>query len=153
MNVQEFLNERGVRFDVLEHEQTCTAAATAHASAWPEGAMAKTVLLRADRGFKDVVAVLPANRQVDLSKVSRLMNGAEIELAAESDIAGHCPDGEVGVLPPFGSQLHLETIVDEQLSENREIAFEGDSHRDTIRMRFEDFRQLESPLVGDIAAG
>lgn len=152
MNTQDYLKHRGVHFDVLPHETAYTAAAVAHKAHLPEAAMAKTVLLRANHGYRDVVAVVPANAHVDLGKLSRLLGGAELQVATENEIARHCPECEVGVLPPFGSQYNLETVVDERVAKNEEIAFEGDTHHDVIRMRFADYRQVESPLVGDIAA-
>ena len=75
----------------------------------------------------------------------------DIELASEHEIAERCRDCEVGAMPPFGSQLGMETIVDESLSWTDEIVFEGNSHQQAIRMKYRDYYQLEHPLVVRVA--
>ena len=63
-----------------------------------------------------------------------------------------CPDCEIGALPPFGSQYGLKTVVDESLLADEHIVFEGNTHAEAIRMRLDDFRNLEHPLVLPISA-
>jgi Ala-tRNA(Pro) deacylase len=94
-----------------------------------------------------VLAVLPADCKIDVQKVSQALGGAEVELATEAQVAEHCPDCEVGVLPPFGSQYGLQTIVDESLARQLEIVFEANNHHEAIRMSFEDYRRLENPTI------
>jgi Ala-tRNA(Pro) deacylase len=148
MNVQRFLSERGVEFEAIRHRPTFDAQRMAQAVHAPGREVAKTVLLRADQGDAYVVAVLPATRQVDLDRAGELLGGAQLELATEIEIQECCPDCEIGALPPFGSQYGMRTIVDESLTEDEEIVFEGNTHEESIRMRFEDFRQVEEPLIG-----
>jgi Ala-tRNA(Pro) deacylase len=109
--------------------------------------VAKTVLLRADHGFRYLVAVLPADKAIDFERLSAVFGGACFELATEAELVQHCPDCEVGVLPPFGSQYGMMTIVDERLTADEEIVFEGNTHREAIRMRFDDFRRAEEPTI------
>lgn len=148
MQVPEFLKERKVEFDLIPHRDTYDAqrmAATIHVSGRE---VAKTVLLRA--GGKDdyVVAVLPANRAIDFDLAAKLLQTENVEMATELEIAEHCPDCEIGALPPFGSPYGMRTIVDESLAEEEEVVFEGNSHHEAIRMLFADFRRIEQPLVG-----
>jgi len=148
MNVAEFLKRREVGFEVVPHRETHDAqrmAATMHV---PGREVAKTVLLTADGGYTFIVAVLPAHKSVDLHRASELLGGSRLQLASEFDIAQQCKDCEVGVLPPFGSQYGMKTIVDESLLEDDEIVFEGNNHHEAIRMKFVDFRRLEEPLIG-----
>jgi Ala-tRNA(Pro) deacylase len=55
------------------------------------------------------------------------------------------------VLPPFGSHYGLDTIVDERLAEEEEIIIESNTHDEALRLRFEDFRRVENPLIADFA--
>jgi len=151
MNVHDFLIERGVEFDVIAHRDTYDAqrmAQTIHVSGQE---VAKTVLLRADSGYAYIVAILPASKQVDLERVSTAIGGSKIELASETEINEHCPDCEFGALPPFGSQYGMKTLVDVSLVEPSVMIFEGNNHHEAIRMRFEDFKRVEAPLVADFA--
>jgi Ala-tRNA(Pro) deacylase len=111
----------------------------------------KTVLLKADHGYAFVVAVLPATRRVDINRLSHALGGSRLEVATETDISQHCPDCELGVLPPFGSQYGMQTVVDASMSHHHDILFEGNTHHEAIRMRFADFRKLEEPLIADFA--
>lgn len=148
MNVADFLSERNVEFDLISHSETHDAqrmAATIHV---PGREVAKTVLLRANGGYVYFVAVLPAHKAVDFERASQMLGGSKLDLATEVEISQRCPDCEIGALPPFGSQYGLKTMVDESLTEDEEIVFEGNTHHEAIRMDFEDFRQIEQPLIG-----
>lgn len=147
MQLKEFLAQHQVDFNVIEHPTTYDAQRLAHSVHRPGRQVAKTVLLHANHDFVEVLAVLPADCQVDMQKVSQALGGAQVELATESQVAQHCPDCEVGALPPFGSQYGLKTIVDESLARQQEIVFEADNHHEAIRMSFEDYRRLENPTI------
>lgn len=150
MNVADFLRERNIKFDLIPHRDTHDAqrlAATIHV---PGREVAKTVLLREHGGDSYAVAVLPATKAVDFERASQMLGGSKLELATEVEISQQCPDCEFGALPPFGSQYGMKTIVDESLTADEEIVFEGNTHHEAIRMDFEDFRQIEQPLIGNI---
>ena len=151
MDIPSFLEEQHCSFAVMPHPTTFTAQEMAHELHVPGREVAKTVLLRAGGSGEFVVAVVPANRRVDLRRASELLGGSEVELASEADIAEHCPDCEPGALPPFGSRYGMKTIVDESLAEDEDIVFEGNTHDEAIRMRFDEFRRLEEPLIGAFA--
>jgi len=151
MNVQEYLASKNVPFEVLKHQTCDTAHQLAHSVHVAEHAVAKTVMLKADRGYAFIVAIVPSDCDVDLDKVGQALGGSQIEMATEEDIDEHCPECAPGMLPPFGSNYELRTIVDQSLAEQDEIVFGGCSHEEAIRMRFEDFQQLEEPLIVPIA--
>jgi Ala-tRNA(Pro) deacylase len=147
MKVQEFLNQRGVRFEILTHEPTYDAQHMAHAVHTHGRSVAKTVLLRANHGYRYLTAIVPAPRMIDLEVAGRSLGGSELKLACETEIMDVCPDCEAGILLPFGSQYGVKTVVDSSLAKEDKIVFEGSVHHESIRMKFADFCQLESPLV------
>lgn len=151
MKVAEFLAKRKVDFKILEHPNAYDAQRLAHTLHIPGHIVAKTVLLRANGGYSYIVAVLPATKVIDLALASAALGGSKLTLATEADLAAHCPDCETGVLPPFGSQYAMQTIVDESLAKDQEIVFEGNTHGEAIRMRFEDYKRIEEPLIVDFA--
>ena len=147
MKVCDFLTERHVDYEAIPHGVAKDAQHLAHAVHTPGRAVAKTVLLRANHRYGYLVAVLPATKHIDLERLSKELCGCELELATETEIAEHCPDCELGVLPPFGSQYAMQTVVDSSLAGEDEIVFEGNTHEVAIRMKFEDFKRLEEPLI------
>jgi Ala-tRNA(Pro) deacylase len=152
MKITEFLKKRNVAFESIPHSATYDAQHLAQMLHVRGREVAKTVLLRANGGYRYFVAVLPATKRIDFAKASAAIGGSQIHLATEIEVASHCPDCEMGVLPPFGSQYGMVTLVDENLTKDTQIVFEGNTHRDAIRMNFEDFRQIEQPLIVDLAA-
>jgi len=151
MNVQEFLSEKHVGYETIAHRNMYDAQRLAQELHTPGREVAKTVLLRADSGYAYIVAVLPATKTIDFDKVSVAYGGSKIELATEIEIKEHCPDCEMGTLPPFGSQYDMKTLVEESLTNDEEIVFEGNNHHEAIRMRYEDFHRVEEPLVARFA--
>lgn len=147
MNIVEMLKEKRVAFDVMPHRETYDAQHLAQALHVPGREVAKSVLLRADGGYRYFVAVLPATKHVDMHRASELLGGSRLELASEREVCEHCPDCEFGALPPFGSHYGMRTLVDESLTGDDEIVFEGNTHHEAIRMKFEDFRRVEEPMV------
>ena len=151
MRIADFLTKKKVGFKIFSHPSAYDAQRLAHTLHIPGRVVAKTVLLRANGGYSYVVAVLPATKHIDLKLASAALGGSKLELATEADLAAHCPDCETGVLPPFGSQYAMQTIVDESLTKDVEIVFEGNTHDEAIRMKFEDFQRIEEPLIVDFA--
>lgn len=151
MNVVDFLQKKDVGFELLPHRDTYDAQRMAQALHVSGRHVAKTVLVRADRGFTYVVVVLPATSQVDLSKTSTALGGAEVALASEIEISREFPDCEIGAVPPFGSQYGLKTVLDEKLLDEEEIVFEGNTHHEAVRMNLADFRRVEEPMVASVS--
>ena len=147
MNIAAYLQAKALPFEALGRRDTFDARSLALELSVPGREVAKTVLLRADHGYAYLVAVVPSNRQIDFKSASEALGGSWIELASEDEVSERCPDCEPGVLPPFGSQYGMTTLVDETLTRDEEIVFEGNTHHDAIRMRFDDFRKLEEPLI------
>ena len=150
MRIPNWLNENNVDFELIPHRTTYDAQRLAAAIHVTGRDVAKTVLLRAGGGDY-IVAVLPANKTIDLERTSQLLGEDALELATEIEISQHCPDCEMGSLPPFGSQYGMRTLLDESLSQDDEVVFEGNTHQEAIRMKFDDFVRIEQPLIGSFA--
>lgn len=147
MRVSEFLGQHQVPFEILKHEDVFSAQRLAHELHVSGRNVAKTVLLRANHGFEYILAVLPATMEVDLTELSRLLAHSEIALATEIEMSERFPDCDLGVLPPFGSQYGLKTMMDESLAQSESIIFESNSAQEAIRMKLDDFMRLEEPLL------
>lgn len=91
MKLEEFLNDRRIRFDVLRHDDTFDSQHLAESVHVSGRQIAKTVLLRMDHGYHYAVAILPATHLIDLEAVAKLLGGARMELATEYEIAHAAP--------------------------------------------------------------
>jgi Ala-tRNA(Pro) deacylase len=50
-------------------------------------------------------------------------------------------------MPPFGNLYDMPVYVDEELTQDAEIAFNAGSHAEVIRLAYGDFARLVSPRV------
>ena len=69
---------------------------------------------------------------------------------SEQEIFELFPDCEVGAQPPFGNLYGLAVFVSPELAANEFITFNGGTHEDAVRLRYEDFQRLAQPAVLDI---
>jgi Ala-tRNA(Pro) deacylase len=148
MHIEQLLTNRGVWFEMIVHRPTFTARATVRAMHASPVEVAKSVLIKVG---EYVVAVVPADSQVDLAALRRLLEASDAALVHESELTKHFPDCEEGAVPPFGSLYGMRTIVDESLTREPEIIFCGNKHREAFRMRYQDFEEIEAPQIASIA--
>jgi Ala-tRNA(Pro) deacylase len=144
MNLDEVLTQRHVPHERLHHRPTYTANRMAQVLHVPGKEVAKSVLLRSGQGY--VLAVLPATHYVDLERLRAELGEERLEMASEKEMDQIFPDCERGALPPFGSFYHVPTVVDESLTGDEAIVFEGQTHEDAIRMTYRDYEALEHPV-------
>jgi Ala-tRNA(Pro) deacylase len=149
MRLDEFLSDLKVPFTRLPHRTEYTANRVAQSLHVPGKDMAKTVLVRTGHGH--VLAVLPATHHVDLDRLRRDLKEDQVDLATEGEMEQLFPDCERGAIPPFGSLYQVPTLVDESLTQDEEIVFEGQTHEEAIRMRFRDYESVEHPRLGRFA--
>ena len=149
MIVQDFLAEQGIDFDTIQHRPTYDAKSLAQAVHISGRHVAKAVLLIADSDY--VLAVLPANRSINMLKLRTILNVDHIQLASETECGSLFTDCELGAVPPFGSDYQIRTLVEESLLDGDEIVFEGNTHGEAIRMNIEDFQYIERPLIASFA--
>jgi len=145
MDVQKYLTDQGVQFELIHHEQAFSAQEVAAAEHVTGHMFAKTVIVQG--GGSAHMLVLPASRHVDLKAAGKLI-GAKLKMASEEEMKALFADCDIGAEPPFGSQYGLTTYVDESLAAMDEIVFRAGAHDRTVRMRCADYVRLESPTVG-----
>ena len=121
MNIQEFLGQQNVAFDVLQHRETFDAQRMAQAVHVSGHHVAKTVLLKVGEPTEYTVVVLPATHNIDFDMARKVLGTEKVELATEAEMSLRCPNCDVGALPPFGSQYEMKTVVDKSLTEDEEI--------------------------------
>jgi len=137
-----YLDQHGVRYDICPHTHSHSSAETARSAHVPPGQLAKAVLLEHDDGC--VMAVIPADKNVMLHEVSRMLGHKELHLADENRIASLFEDCERGALPPLGMAWGIETVVDDELEACDEVYLEGGDHEQLLRISRDQFHALMS---------
>ncbi len=150
-SLKEYLDKHNVKYIVVSHSPAYTAQGIAALAHIPGKELAKTVIVKMDG--KLVMAVLPASFHVDLRLLKKETGAGVVGLASEDEFKGRFPECETGAMPPFGNLYGIEVFADENLTNDKEIAFNAGSHRELIRLAWEDFEKLAKPKVIRFASG
>ena len=147
VRVQSFLNDRDAEYEVVRHAPTYSARELAHVDHVPERKVAKTVVFLGDDVY--ALAVLPSDERIDLDDLRGALGLTAIRIAEEEELLRLFPDCELGAAPPFGPLFDLPVYVDTRLTAQDSIEFNGGTHRDEIRMTYDEFARLAEPIVFD----
>ena len=140
--VQRYLQDRGVRYEVLTHPLTASSSETAQSAHVSGDRIAKTVVLRdGDAADGYLLAVIPASHHLSLDLLQGWL-GRPVELASEQEIGKLFPDCDLGAIPPLGEAYGLDVVLDDSLAGRDEVCFEGGDHRTLIKIAGAGFRQL-----------
>jgi Ala-tRNA(Pro) deacylase len=142
-----YLQERGIRYDLVEHAHTETAMETAHAAHIPAHQLAKAVVLADDEGY--VVSVLPANHSLEIDWVNNELS-RNLELASEKELTNLFADCEPGAVPALGEAYGVQVIWDDELQYTADIYIEAGDHEHLIWLDRHDFKKLMSSLPHSI---
>jgi Ala-tRNA(Pro) deacylase len=141
----ELLDRNNIKYTIITHSVAYTAQGIAALAHIPGQELAKTVIVNLDDTL--AMAVLPASGQVDLAAL-RVATGAKtVTLAGEKVFLHRFPGCETGAMPPFGNLSGMNVFVDESLTKDKEIAFNAGSHRELMRLAYEDFARVVQPKI------
>lgn len=139
MRLEQYLQENGAPYDEMAHQPTMSSLRSAEACHVSGDCLAKGVVLR-DSG-EYVLAVLPASHHLDMAEIERRLN-RRLDLASEDEIEELFPDCDRGAVPPIGAAYGLRTIVDDSITEEPEVYFEGGDHETLVHMNGATFANL-----------
>ena len=143
--VRKMLEMRGVPYQELHHREAFTAQEVAHLEHVSGHRVAKVVCIMADG--QPVELVLPASRRVQLDAVRTLLGVQEVRLASEQELERYFPDCEVGAMPALRHWRGVEVIMDGHLCCGGDVVLPAGTHRDAVRMKFDDWFALVQPRV------
>lgn len=129
--VTRHLEQAGLRFEFLPHERAETAREEADALNLEADEVLKVVVLLIETGH--ALAVVPADRRLDLDLVGAALGDRQVRLASEEEIAEAFPEFEPGTVPPLPSLLHVPVALDPSVFRHRTVTFAAGSQRESIR--------------------
>jgi Ala-tRNA(Pro) deacylase len=144
-SLKEYLDKHNIKYVAISHSPAYTAQGIAALTHIPGKELAKTVIIKLDG--KLVMAVLPALFHVDIGLFKQATKAKAVELASENEFKDQFPECETGAMPPFGNVYGIDVFADESLAKDKEIAFNAGSHRELIRLSWEDFEKLVEPRI------
>jgi Ala-tRNA(Pro) deacylase len=148
--LRQFLDHNEIKYLVISHSVAYTAQGIAALTHIKGKELAKTVMVMVDG--KLAMAVVPASFRVDLHRLKKYLKADSVELATEQEFRDRFRDCETGSMPPFGNLYGMDVFADEILAQDHEIVFNAGTHRELVRMSYEDFVRLAKPVVIPLAA-
>lgn len=143
--VRNYLDEHNIKYVVLSHSEAFTAQEVAHMTHVSGKEIAKVVAIKIHGNL--ALAVLPASYRIDFNRLAEALHTGDIYLPGEDEFTDAFPDVDPGAMHPFGSFYGMDVYVAKSLTEDEEIYFNAGTHTDLLRMKFEDFVQLEKPQI------
>ncbi len=141
------LDDAGIVYSLSEHDPVYTSVEAAEVRGSTLHSGAKALIIKGDKGF--VLAVIPADLALNSPALRKVIKSRRLRFATREELL-ELTGLEPGSVPPFGRLFNLQTICDDRLSENEKINFNAASHSQSVQMSFEDYINLESPILADI---
>lgn len=149
LRLKRFLDSYNIRYVVISHSVAYTAGGIAALTHIPGKEVAKTVIVKIDDEL--AMAIVSASQHVDLEILKAATKAKTVRLAVEDEFKNRFPDCEIGAMPPFGNLYGMSVFVDEALSRDKEIVFNAGSHRELVRLAWQDFEKLVQPKLMKLA--
>ncbi|MGR5409940.1 aminoacyl-tRNA deacylase [Vibrio sp. PNB22_8_1] len=135
-----YLTEHHIHFQTVNHSHSHSSLQSGVAAGVPLNNLAKGVILEDHQG-RHVMAVLPANNKISLSRLNDEFN-ATFHLVKEREVYRMFTDCENGAIPPVGSAYHILTVCDEVLGNLDYVYLEAGDHETLIKLDKEAFKEL-----------
>jgi prolyl-tRNA editing enzyme YbaK/EbsC (Cys-tRNA(Pro) deacylase) len=132
----DYLERKGIAFEVLTHERAFTGIAEARALGVDAHVVVKTVIVET-RG-EHVAMVLPAEEHLDMKLVREVLDDPAAELAEEDAIVMDFAWSEPGALPPIAPLLGVDVIVDPSVPDTGPVLFAAGRQTVSLKVEAED---------------
>lgn len=144
-SIKEFLQNHDVKYSTVKHTPAYTAPEIAANSHISGKILAKVVVVKLDGKFALIVE--PSNQLINLELLKEQIGAKKIELASEFEFKDKFPDCELGAMPPFGELYDMDVYIADSLTKDQQIAFNGGTHSELIKMTYRDFEKLVHPKI------
>lgn len=144
------LEERGIRYELVEHGRAFTAAAEARAAGEEPANAVKSVLLRDLEGYE--LVVLQASDRLDMGKVREQLGDSrsELRLATEEEMDADFPQFELGALPPLGEMLPAPEVVDRRVLDHDRVLCNAGDHTHSLLLDPREIVRVSNAEIADV---
>lgn len=136
-----FLEKNKIKYEAIQHRTVYTAIDKAKTLKVPEKIIGKTLILKIDSNL--VIALIGANKNLDLKKFKKITKGKKIDFTTEKLIKNRLKGVKVGAIPPFGSLFGLKTYIDNSLLKEKEVILSGGDYNVSIKIKKEHLKKLD----------
>ena len=146
--VTEYLADHEIEFFAYDHARTETALEEARTLGVGAGRVAKTLVLDTSAGH--VLAVIPANRRLDMRLAGQATGDPHTTLAAESEISHDFPGYDLGTIPPLAGLLGMPVYVDQELTGHESVLFASGRQTESVKMHISDLLAYHDVMIAPL---
>jgi len=145
----QYLDSHKIIYSALVHEEVFTSQQAAQVRGTQLHQAAKALIVFADK--KPTCLVVPADKKVDTKKFKQQYHIKDLRLATPEEVEQLTNGIKIGAVHPLGTLYNLPVYQDQGLSDNQEIVFSAGTHTHSLKMRYNDYKSLVNPTIGDFA--
>lgn len=149
--VEPFLSSNHVAFSKQYHKPTLTSLDVAKVEHMDTSQVAK-VVVSMDEKKRPALLVVPADRNIDLSKAKKSLKMPHLRLASENEMAEQFPDCEIGAVPPLKHWENVPVFVDDEGFSKDVLMFQAGSHRESVLLSYTDWVNFVQPVNAKFSA-
>lgn len=138
--ITQTLQEKGIEYEVHEHEPVYTNPAMAEALGVAEAETVKSLVLTT-KEKNMVVLVMPGDKKVNWKEAAKTVNTKKVSFA-KPDAVSESVGCEVGCVPPFGHLTELPIFLDPDLMKQTRVYFNPGVHDKSFEVTSRDLKKL-----------
>lgn len=146
--VETFFRSKNVVPEIVSHKTVYTVYDLAQTLKEKFDAIAKTLLVKADKQF--ILVVMPANYRLDIQKFKKVVGAKKVSLASERDMKTKFHT-RPGAMMPFGVLHKIELVADSSLLKAKQALFSAGSFTESVRMKMKDYIRVAEPRIEKVA--
>lgn len=147
--IKALLDSNSVEYSVFEHEPVYTSEQAANVRGGDLKTGVKALVLKTGEA-KFVLALVAADRKVNIKKLAKHLNTKSLKLAKPDEVL-KITNCEIGSVHPFGIIHNLPIYLDPSVQENEYVEFNIGVHTKSIRMKSEDLIRIINPEIIEIS--
>lgn len=140
-----YLDERGVRYERVDHEAVFTMEGMAALELPFADEVVKNLFLRDDKKRNYYLVVMPEDKPANLKALRRTLGARPLRFASEDDLAAIL-GVRAGAVTPFGvlndTEGKVQVVFDEDLRDQAAVGIHPNDNTATLRMPLPDLLAL-----------
>ncbi len=145
---KQYLDKKMAKYDELAHKTVYTAYDLAQTLRKEMKEIGKSLLIASDKAY--IIAVVPSHMRIDLGKLKKILKAKKVSIPNEK-IMVKIFKVKPGSMTAFGGLHKAEVVVDKSLLKVKEVILSAGSFTDSVRMKTNDFIELEKAKLADFA--
>lgn len=101
-------------------------------------------------GGKHTILAVRSKNLLDPEKVRNSFQSNDVAFLQKKDVLEAFPECPGGIVPPFGSLLDMDVVLDQSVALSKAVKFRVSPENDFLRMEYQDFRRLFQPRLNNL---